>query len=121
MSTQDSITLTPLAGGLRLISHKLSGEELDVNSGFIAEITNIERIIKPLLISNDSGYVVEIEDCTWKEKLGYTGTPALAPNQIHIVVRGHPNTPGPNGYPHTLLDPYDDLSGVTFEIVAVVH
>lgn len=122
MSTQESINLSPLAGGLRLISHCVMGEELDVNSGFIVEVINIERVIKPLVISNDHGYVVEIEDCTWKEKLGYTGTPVLTPNQIHVVVRGHPHPiPGVDGYPHSLLPAYSDLSDVKFEIIAVVH
>jgi len=120
MSTQNFVTLTPLTSGLRIISGDISGEVLDGNSSFIAELGNVERIIKPLVISNDAGYVVEITECSWLEKTP-GAAPALAPNQLRIVVRGHPHTPGANGYPHSLLPAYTDLTAVTFQIVAIVH
>ena len=120
MSTANFVTLTPLAGGLRIISGDISGEVLDGNSSFVAELGNIERIKKPISISNDAGYVVEITECNWLEKTP-GAAPTLAANQLRIVVRGHQHTPGAAGYPHSLVPAYTDLSAVTFQIIAIVH
>lgn len=117
MSTQNWETLTPLAGGLRIISGEVSGGVLDGNSGFTVHMGNIERIIKPLLISNDSGLVVEVHDCVWVMKMGYANVPVLAPNDLYIVVRTNPAAAGP----HVLAAAYADLSDVEFQIVAIVH
>lgn len=106
-----------MAGGLRIISGEVNGGVLDGASSWIVHVGNCERVIKPLLISNDAGYVVEIAECTWKEKLEYAGVPALEPNDIQVVVRQNPGAVGP----HSLIPDYPDLSDVKFQIVAIVH
>lgn len=109
------MTLTPLAGGLRIVSGEVSGGVLSAGSSFLVHIGNIERLIKPLVISNDAGYVVEIAECSWLEKPGiaYGG----GPNDLTVVVRQNPGVVGP----HTLVPAYEDLSDVEFQIVAIVH
>ncbi len=103
-----------------MISGEVSGGVVGSLGEFDIHVGNCERVIKPLSISNDAGYVVEIAECTWADKAGYTGAP-MDPNAIRIIVRGHPHTPGVPGYPHSLLPQYTDLSDVEFQIVAIVH
>lgn len=100
-----------------MISGEVSGGVVGSLGEFDIHVGNCERVIKPLLISNDAGYVVEIAECTWVEKPGYTGVPALGPNDIRVVVRQNPGAVGP----HSLVPQYEDLSDVEFQIVAIVH
>ena len=104
-----------------MLTADISGGVLDGNSAFDIHLGNTERIIKPILITNDQGYVVEIQECNWRQKRGYTIPPDLDPNELRIVVRGHPHPIGASGYPHSLVPAYTDLTDVTFQIVAIVH
>lgn len=82
------LTVTPLAGGLRIIRGYVDDCTLDVNSEFTVNVGNIERIIQPLDISPVAGHIVQIGECRWLEKQ----PPAipettLAPNAIICPVR----------------------------------
>lgn len=105
MSTENWYTVSPLAGGLRKIVGTFHGAALDANSSFTVHVGNIERIVEVLQISNDSGYVTEIAECT------------IVRNNLNIVVRQNPAGAGP----HALVPMYTDLSGVEFRAVIVVH
>ena len=121
------MSLTPLAGGLRMITCCIHpAARLDGNSAFRIHLGNIESIIKPISITTDQGYVVDIEECIWKNKLplgpAYRAVAALLdPNELYIVVRAHPAPIGADGYPHSKFTEYKDLTAVNFQIVAIVH
>ena len=109
MSTQNWITQTALAGGLRMILGHFAGLAVDGNSQFQVNVGNCERIVTIIRIGNDEGYPVDPCECSFVR------------NRLTITVRGHPHPIGADGYPHSLLPQYTDLSDVTFCALLIVH
>lgn len=113
MSTNVGRTITALAGGLRIIRVTQDDVELDVNSQFTVHIPKCERVIQPLVISSELGYIAEIAEALW---VGKTGFPAAAgPNDLVVTVRCCAAVCNPHGVEAAYTEVGD------WEIIVIVH
>lgn len=94
--------------GRKIVTQDFEGPAAYTTGGFDVRLSAINRILSPIVISNDDGWKVEIADCSW------------ANNVLTIVVRCYEyNYVGECGPAVELPDGSTKLAGITFIVVAI--